>query len=62
MRYVLYIPNTNATKIKGIVLYYHPTVFGKLDIPTNTPHQINAIAGLYVTSGFAVLFPNYLGY
>lgn len=33
MGYVIYLPR-NIETIKGVILNYHPTVFGKLQIPT----------------------------
>lgn len=47
---------------KGIIAYYHPTIFGKLDVPTLLENQIQALAGLYCSQGYIILFPNYVGY
>lgn len=44
-----------------MVVYNHASIFGKLTIQTNSYSLINAIAGLYVVNGYAVLFPNSLG-
>lgn len=60
MDYVIYIPN--VAQIAGIIMYYHPTLFGISEVPTSGTSQINAFAGLYVTSGYAIIFINYLGY
>lgn len=55
----MYLP---ATKIlKGLVLYNHATLFGKYDVPENS-QQTPAITALYASSGFGILYPNYLGY
>lgn len=59
MGFVMYLPFTK--KLKGLVLYNHPTLFGKLEIPANS-QQTPAITALYVSSGYGILYPNYLGY
>lgn len=60
MDYVLYTPISKI--LKGIIAYFHPTLFGLKQTPTSETDQVSAIAGLYVTSGYAILFIDYLGY
>lgn len=55
----MYLPGTKI--LKGLVVYNHATLFGKYDLPANS-QLAAAIATLYAASGYAVLFPNYLGY
>ena len=62
MDYILYMPLSKSKVLKGVILYYHPTLFGIKEVPTSSTDQINGIAGLYLTSAYAVLFINYLGY
>ncbi len=62
MDYVLYMPISKTKVLKGVVMYYHHTLFGTKDVPTSSTEQINAIASLYLTSGYVVIFINYLGY
>jgi hypothetical protein len=45
-----------------MVVYYHATLFGKEDVPTLNGDQIQAIAGLYTSQQYAIMFPNYIGY
>ncbi len=56
------MPLSKSKVLKGVILYYHPTLFGIKEVPTSSTDQINGIAGLYLTSAYAVLFINYLGY
>lgn len=60
MNYVIYMPKTK--QIKGVILYFHPTLFGVLQIPTKSPVEVAAISSLYASNGYAVVFPNYIGY
>lgn len=62
MKYVLYMPYPEVKTIKGVVMYFHPTLFGISEIPTNAPTQVSSIAALYVSSAYAIIFINYLGY
>lgn len=62
MSYALYTPVSKMNIIKGIVAYFHPTLFGLAQTPTSNTDQINAIAGLYISNGYAILFIDYLGY
>lgn len=61
MRYVINLPR-NINKIKGVVLYLHSTLFGISEVPAAHDALTLAISALYVSSGYAVIFPNYIGY
>lgn len=57
--------NDAATKVKGIVLYYHPTIFDKYGVPSfdNSEGEIarQMLAAIYATQGYIVVAPDYLG-
>lgn len=48
--------------IKGIIAYFHPTVFGKWNSPSSLNETYKAIAGFFASQGYAVVMPDYLGY
>ncbi|GMN88576.1 alpha/beta hydrolase family protein [Francisella sciaenopsi] len=63
---LLMMPNTN--KPKGIILYYHPTVFNNSGIPSNfksknitTQMFDNLYAAIYALNGYIVVAPDYIG-
>lgn len=60
MKYSIFLPT--SSNIKGVIVYFSPTQFGRLETPTKSSKQITAIAGLYVSQGYSIIFPNYLGY
>lgn len=45
-----------------VILYYHPTIFGKMFGPTSFGLEAQAITGLYSALGYMVVFPDYIGY
>lgn len=47
--------------VKGIVLYFHPTLFDRRTIPSNKKTDTLAISGIYSSSGYIVVFPDYFG-
>lgn len=49
-------------KIKGVISYLHPTVFGRNNGPSSLGPEYKAIGGLFASAGYAVIFPEYLGY
>jgi hypothetical protein len=61
-------------KIKGVVLYYHPTIFSKIgvpsgfDAPESSVELVNytlytdfMLAAVYASQGFVVVAPDYVG-
>ena len=59
------VPNIPESEIKGIILYYHPTVLDKTSVPSNfTGASYNAIglAAVYASQGYIVVAPDYIGY
>ncbi|QIV94443.1 alpha/beta hydrolase family protein [Allofrancisella frigidaquae] len=63
---LLILPDTE--KPKGVVLYYHPTVFDNSGVPSNldknnkTSLMLNTIyAALYAANGYIVVAPDYMG-
>ena len=61
MRYLLSLPR-KTQKIKGVVLYFHSTIFGTYEIPVCQTALFSSIAALYTSNGYAIIFPNLLGY
>lgn len=60
MNYILYTPSSR--RVRGVVLYNHPTLFGKLEVPSHDGDQIAALAGLYCSQNLAFVVPDYIGY
>jgi len=67
------IPNLSVSAIKGVVLYYHPTVSAKCGVPsginngtisactTDTQETQEKLAATYGAAGYIVIAPDYLG-
>jgi hypothetical protein len=55
------MPETNGT-IRGIVLYFHGTIFNKNEAPSiqNNPIYMG-IASIFGAHNYAVLFPDFPG-
>lgn len=58
----------NIDKPKGVVLYYHPTVFDNSGVPSNlskenkTSVMFNTVyAAIYAANGYIVVAPDYIG-
>lgn len=55
----------DESKIKGVVLYYHPTVFNKLGVPSfSNPEGMASqqmLAAIYASQGYIVVAPDYIG-
>lgn len=50
------------SKIKGIVLYYHPTVFSKINTPSmQDPNSQLLLSALYAAQGYILVAPDYVG-
>ena len=70
---LILIPKIAADEIKGILLYYHPTILSKCGVPSginngessnckaNTKDTQNILAATWATSGYIVIAPDYLG-
>lgn len=63
---LLMMPDTDSPK--GVVLYYHPTVFDNAGLPSNlsknndTSFTFNTIfAAIYAANGYIVVAPDYIG-
>ena len=59
-------------KIKGVILYYHPTISSKAGVPSgfdatnvvdlfNTLYTDLMLAGIYASQGYVVVAPDYVG-
>lgn len=60
MDFIWYKPDLGC--IKGVILYLHGTIFGKISMPSANTQSIRAIGGLYSSQGYCVVFPDLLGY
>jgi hypothetical protein len=58
---LIYMP-TDATQLRGIVLYFHSTIIGKWNVPSANGKEFQAIGGFYASQGYAVVMPDLLGY
>lgn len=61
----VFIPDIPASKIKGVILYFHKTFFSKTSVPSfdligNGPDN-NTIASVFATNGYIVIAPDYIG-
>ena len=59
----IFVPNIAPNKIKGVILFFHPTFFSKTSTPSYSPKGAvdQALAALFVTSGYIVVAPDYVG-
>lgn len=60
------LPDTKSPR--GVILYYHPTVFDNVGVPSNfsKDNQTSLIfdvtyAALYAANGYIVVAPDYIG-
>lgn len=61
----------DESKIKGVVLYYHPTILSKAGIPSGTGNESGdmsatfytqfMLASIYASAGYIVIAPDYVG-
>lgn len=60
----VFIPDIPKNKIKGIILYFHPTFFARTSVPsfgmTDNSHD-NTLASVFATNGYIVVAPDYIG-
>lgn len=60
------------SQIKGVVIYYHPTVLSKAGVPSGTGNQTSLdygstfvqqfqLASIYTSAGYIVVAPDYIG-
>jgi hypothetical protein len=61
MTSILFLP-ADVKTLTGIITYQHPTIVGKKNGPSALKEETLAIGGFYASRGFAVIFPNYLGF
>jgi len=63
----LLVPDNIAeSEIKGVVLFFHPTVFSKSQVPSNFSEsmgiaQDKTLAAVYASQGYMVVIPDYIG-
>lgn len=60
----LFIPDISSHKIKGIILYFHPTFFDRNSTPSygiTKNNQDNTIAAIFASNGYVVVAPDYIG-
>ena len=60
---LVFMPQISADKIKGIVLFFHPTLLSKYNVPSyNLTHPENTLlASLFAAQGYIVAAPDYIG-
>ena len=51
-----------GSKLQGIILYNHPTALNRSSAPSFLGEEYKVIGGLYGAMGYAVVFPDYVGY
>ena len=59
----VFLPNIPSPKIKGIILFFHPTFFSKSSVPSYAPDKRTAqdLAAIFATQGYIVVAPDYIG-
>ncbi len=59
----IYYPNTATNKIKGIILFFHPTFFAKSSVSSSEPNnKVNrTVAAIFTSQGYIVVAPDYIG-
>lgn len=60
------VPDMAPDQIKGVVLYYHETIFSKFEVPSNFANANGfaldqMLAAVYALQGFIVVAPDYVG-
>lgn len=53
--YLLVLPDLKMNNFKGLIAYFHPTVFNKQNVPSSLNSYYKGIAGFYASKGFALL-------
>ncbi|MFO0319692.1 MAG: hypothetical protein ACK5Z5_04730, partial [Neisseriaceae bacterium] len=52
----------SASNVKGVVLFYHPTVFSKHDVPSMQDSKMQImLASIYASQGYITIAPDYVG-
>ncbi len=54
-------PNIPESQIQGIIVYYHPTVLSKFEVPSMTSVTQETLASVYASQGYIVIAPDYVG-
>lgn len=59
----IYYPKMNKDKIKGVILFFHPTFFSKNSVSTYDPNnRVNrTVAAIFASQGYIVIYPDYIG-
>lgn len=60
----LFIPDIPVRKIKGIILYFHPTFFARTSTPSFgmlNNNQDNTLVSIFATNGYVIAAPDYIG-
>jgi hypothetical protein len=59
----VYIPVMPQHKIKGVILFFHPTFFAKSSVSSYNPHgRLNSsLAAIFASNGYIVVYPDYIG-
>lgn len=57
------IPHSKSGKIRGVVLFFHPTLFGKYNAPSYSKDNriLNVLADVFASQGYVVATPDYIG-
>jgi len=62
---ILYRPEKSqlsGKSIKGVVIYFHPTIFGRVNGPSNNNDYWKALGSLYASQNYVLVAIDYLGY
>jgi len=53
---------TEKKMIRGVILYFHPTIFGRSNGPTSNSQYWQALGSLFASQNYVFLVPNFLGF
>jgi len=52
----------NRYALKGVIIYFHPTIFGRYNAPSSNNEYYETIGGLYASQNYAVVMPDLIGF
>ena len=60
---MMYRPlETEQKGIKGVILYFHSTIFGRRNGPSSNSNYWRTLGNFYASQNYVVLIPNFLGF
>lgn len=60
--YTIFWPIKNNSQIDGVVLYYHPTIFGNYNGPTEKSAYWRSLGMFYAAQNYILILPHLIGF